>query len=155
MIQKIVLTIAIFLVILLALSFGETTFAFFFSWISWLTGSAIKNFSELFFHLKDYVQDNGLKVVIALALTIPISYWVSRRQKQDATRAWSKRKLSIFLAVFLGWIGIHRFYIGHYFWGLVYIMLFIVFAPAAVLLALIDAVRFFSMNDEEFELLYR
>ncbi|MCQ9615965.1 TM2 domain-containing protein [Paenalcaligenes niemegkensis] len=155
MLQKIVLAIAVFLVILLALSFGETAFSTFFAWISWISGAAIESFSDVYQRVADYVQASPVKVVIALLLTIPISYWISRRQQGNATPSTSKRKVTIFLAVFLGWIGIHRFYIGQYFWGLLYILLFMVFAPISILLALIDAVRYITMNDDEFDLLYR
>ena len=127
MIQKFILAVAIFLIILLALSFGETAFAVFFSWLTWISCSAIHSFSELYHHVVAYAQANALKVVIALALTIPISYWISRRHKSASPSTLSKRKLSIVLAIFLGWIGIHRFYIGQYFVGLLYIVLFVIF----------------------------
>lgn len=155
MVQRIVLLVAVFLIILLALSFGETIFAAFFSWINWLSGKAVINFTGLSQHVTSYVQANALKVMIAVVLTLAISYWISRPQQSEAKYTFSKRKISIFLAVFLGWLGLHRFYIGHYVVGMMYVITFYLFTPIAVLLALMDAVRFFTMSDDEFLLRFR
>lgn len=53
------------------------------------------------------------------------------------------------LALFFGWIGIHRFYLGQVGWGILYLFLFFFFG-LSVLLGLIDAIAFFSMDQESF-----
>lgn len=53
------------------------------------------------------------------------------------------------LALFLGGIGIHQFYIGNSKKGILYLLFFWTFVPA--ILAFIDAIRFFMMSDLEFK----
>jgi len=57
------------------------------------------------------------------------------------------------LALFFGWIGIHRFYLGQVGWGILYLFLFFFFG-LSVLLGLIDAIAFFSMDQESFNAKY-
>jgi len=58
------------------------------------------------------------------------------------------RKTAAFLALFLGHLGIHKFYLGSWGWGILYILFFFTFIPMGV--ALIEAIRYFSINDDEF-----
>src|SRR5690606_36637027 len=68
MLKKLILVVAIFLVILLALSFGETVFREVFAWISSLTGVLIRNFGDLYFEAMGYLRAHTGKVVLALVL---------------------------------------------------------------------------------------
>jgi TM2 domain-containing membrane protein YozV len=54
------------------------------------------------------------------------------------------------LALFLGWAGIHRFYLGQAGLGILYFFLMFFFG-ISFLLGLIDAIVFFSMSDQEFD----
>lgn len=53
------------------------------------------------------------------------------------------------LALFLGGIGIHKFYMGSWGWGMVYLATFWTWVPA--LLALAEAIRYFSLSEEDFQ----
>ena len=151
MLQKIILVIAIFIITLIALTFGETMADEVFFWISRLTGLAINGFSDIYHAVSYYAQDNAVKVLIAVALTIPISIWVLKHKNNDMENATKQRKIAIVLALLLGWIGGHRFYLGQIGWGVFYLIVFLLFAPLAVLLGLIDAVRYALISDEDFK----
>lgn len=56
------------------------------------------------------------------------------------------------LSLFLGWLGIHRFYLGQAGLGIVYLLLF--WTPVIWILSLIDAIAFFSMDQENFDFKY-
>ncbi len=60
-----------------------------------------------------------------------------------------KSKLAAALfALFLGGIGIHKFYLGKVGWGIAYLLFCWTFIPAIV--AFVEAILFFVMSDEEF-----
>lgn len=152
--RNLALAIGVFIVVLVALSFGEKITSELFIWLSHITGIAMHQLQDLTLVMQRYVQANWGKVLIALALTVPISLWISRQSQQGepSDRIHKKRKIAIFLAVFLGWLGIHRFYLGQIGWGLVYIVIFYLFAPLIVLISWIDALRYVLMSDEDFAL---
>ena len=54
MLKNLILIVAIFVAILLALTFGEAVFHDIFAWISTLTGVLIRNFSDLFAVVGNY-----------------------------------------------------------------------------------------------------
>lgn len=56
------------------------------------------------------------------------------------------------LAFFFGLFGVHRFYLGQTGLGILYLVFFWTMIPA--LLSLIDAILFFSMNREDFDMKY-
>jgi TM2 domain-containing membrane protein YozV len=150
MLRHIILIAAVFIVILLALTFGETAARQAFAWMSTLADLFIRNFSGMFDALATYLHRHTGKVLLALLLTIPISFWILKSKRQALDTPSSQRKIAIVLAVFLGWLGGHRFYLGQVGWGVCYLILFYIFPPFAVILGLIDALRYLFMDDETF-----
>lgn len=150
MLQKVVLAVAIFLIILVALTFGEGVVQQLFAWVSHLTGLVIDNFSDIYEILRDYLRAHAAKVIIAVVLTLPITYWVLRSQGHALKQPNTHRKIAIVLAIFLGWLGAHRFYLGQIGWGLLYLIVLWLFPPIAVLAGLVDAIRYLFMKDSEF-----
>ncbi|MDZ4747105.1 MAG: NINE protein [Saprospiraceae bacterium] len=66
----------------------------------------------------------------------------------------SKTAAGLF-AFFLGWAGVHRFYLGQVGLGIFYVFLtFISFGIITGIMGLIDAIVFFSMTEEKFDLKY-
>lgn len=151
MLQKIILAIAVFVVILLALIFGEAIAREAFAWLSHLTGLVIHNFSDVYYAVKGYLSRHTAKVLIALLLTVPITLWIIKNKGDELKKPHSHRKIAIVLAIFLGWLGAHRFYQGQIGGGIVFLIIFYVFAPLAVVLGFIDAIRYIFMSDDEFE----
>lgn len=150
MAKKVTLVLVIFLIVLLALSFGEAVFEQVFQWISHITGILVRNFGDLFAALFLWVQLHLNKVLLAAILTVPISVWVLRSRSDMLQAPTTQRRIAIVLAIFLGWLGAHRFYLGQIGWGLVYLVLCYVFMPLAVILGLIDAIRYLFMDEEAF-----
>lgn len=62
------------------------------------------------------------------------------------------RGLAVVLALFLGGIGVHRFYLGQIGWGLLFAFFFWTFIPA--LFAFIDVIRYAVINEQEFHRRY-
>ncbi len=56
------------------------------------------------------------------------------------------------LALFLGGLGIHRFYLGQVGLGFVYMLLCWTFVPSMI--AFIDMIAFFAMNEDKFNTIY-
>lgn len=150
MLQKIILAIAIFVVVLVALTFGEVIFHDVFAWLSHISGLLIENFSDLFYATLRYLSEHRTKVAIALLLTIPITLWIARSKGNELKKPTNQRKVAIVLAIFLGWLGAHRFYLGQIGWGIAYLIIFWVFTPLAVVLGFIDALRYLLMPDDAF-----
>jgi TM2 domain-containing membrane protein YozV len=61
----------------------------------------------------------------------------------------SRRSAAAFLALALGGIGVHKFYLGRTAQGMTYLLLFWTFIPA--LFAVCEGLFYLSMSDEEFE----
>lgn len=148
MLQKIILGIAIFLLVLLGLAFGETVFKYISSYLNVL----LEDFIYLIEDLQQYLLVHWGKALLALVITIPLVIWISKTKKDAIERPNSHRKIAIVLAVFLGWIGVHRFYLGQIGMGLFFLVLFAIWSPLAYFLALIDALRYAFMGDDEFKL---
>lgn len=150
MLQKTVLAIAVFLIILVALTFGEGMIEQLLAWLSHLTGLIIYNFSDIYHAIHAYISTHMTKVVVALVLTAPITYWIVHTRSEELKKPNTHRKIAIVLAIFLGWLGAHRFYLGQIGWGLLFLIVLWVFPPVAVLAGLVDAIRYLFMKDTEF-----
>lgn len=57
-----------------------------------------------------------------------------------------------FLALFTGYLGVHRFYLGQVGMGIVYFLL--MFTGISFILGLIDAISFFTMDQDRFDIKY-
>lgn len=152
MLQNAFIAIAVFLAILIALTFGESLTQQAFAWLSHLTGLALDNMADIYHALAAYAGAHQGKILLALLLTVPICLWIlrSNSQGQTAGRQGGRRRMAIVLALLLGWLGVHRFYLGQIGRGIVYLILCYVFTPLVVVLSLIDAIRFWFMDDEAF-----
>ncbi|HBT33333.1 MAG TPA: hypothetical protein DEB15_11135 [Pusillimonas sp.] len=150
MLRKALIPIAVFLIVLVALTFGETVGTQMLRWLNHLTGLVIHNFADVWYAVETFVRLHFTKIIIALVLTIPISIWLIRQQGEKLTRGVSTRKMAIILAIFLGWLGAHRFYLGQIGWGIIYLIILWIFPPLVVIISLIDAIRYAFMNDDEF-----
>lgn len=63
----------------------------------------------------------------------------------------NKRKnktAAILLALFLGGIGVHKFYLGQWGWGILYLLFCWTFIPAII--ALVELVIYITMSEERF-----
>lgn len=152
MLQRAILVIAIFLAILVALTFGDALLSQAYVWVSRLTGWVVYNFADLFAGIRHYLSTHTTKVLLAIALTLPVSWWVFRNREKELRNPHNHRKIAIVLAICLGWLGAHRFYLGQIGWGIVYLVILWFFPPLVIVLALIDAVRYFFMTDEQFSI---
>lgn len=62
------------------------------------------------------------------------------------------RGIAIVLALFLGGLGIHRFYVGQVAWGFVFLFFWWTFIP--VFFSLIDVIRWSAMSEATFKKRY-
>lgn len=62
------------------------------------------------------------------------------------------KTVTALLALFLGWIGIHRFYLGKTVVGLIYLIFCWTFIPAII--SFIEAIIFFTMDQQAFDAKY-
>ena len=151
MLKTILLSIVIFAVVLIALTFGEKTFNVFAEWLYELTGIAVINLQSLYMSIKGYVLDDPFKVMMALIITAIICFWLFKNNGAKLNEEGTPRKIAIILAIFLGWLGVHRFYLNQLITGLLYLIISQIFLPLAVILSLIDAVRYYSMSEVDFQ----
>lgn len=56
------------------------------------------------------------------------------------------------LAIFIGGLGIHKFYLGKYIQGIIYLLFMWTWMPMIV--SCIEAIIFFCMSEEDFNLAY-
>ena len=151
MLKNILLSIVIFAVVLIALTFGEKTFKVFAECLYELTGIAVINLQSLYMSIKGYVLDDPFKVMMALIITAIICFWLFKNNGAKLNEEGTPRKIAIILAIFLGWLGVHRFYLNQLITGLLYLIISQIFLPLAVILSLIDAVRYYSMSEVDFQ----
>ena len=150
MLQRAILIIAIFLAILVALTFGDVLLSQAYAWISRLTGWVMHNFADVIAGVQHFLSTHTTKVLLAIGLTVPVSWWVFHNREKELRNPANHRKIAIVLAICLGWLGAHRFYLGQIGWGIVYLLIFWFFPPLAIVLGLIDGIRYFFMTDEQF-----
>lgn len=75
---------------------------------------------------------------------------ITAQSQPELEAKTEKTKLAAaLLALFLGGIGIHKFYMGSWGWGLVYLATFWTWIPA--LLALAEAIRYFTLTEKDFQ----
>lgn len=151
MIKNIFLSIFIFAAVLIALTFGENVFNVFATWVYDLTGIVIINLSSIYHSLKGYVLQDPFKIILALIITAIISFWLFKNNNAKLNEKGTPRKMAIVLAILLGWLGVHRFYLNQIATGLVYLILSQIFLPLTVILSLIDAIRYYSMDEVTFQ----
>jgi len=88
--------------------------------------------------------------------------WLNSESKVVSTNSVISKKSKTtagLLAIFLGWIGIHKFYLGRTKWGVIHIVVFMVspialtfFAPLLMGFAgFIQGIIIISMNEAEFD----
>lgn len=151
MLKNILLSIFIFAAVLIALTFGEKTFNVFAQWLYDLTGIAVINLHSLYISLKGYIMQDPFKVIVALIITAIICFWLFKNNNAKLNEKGTPRKMAIVLAILLGWLGVHRFYLNQIIMGLFYLIISQIFLPLAVVLSLIDAVRYYSMDEVAFQ----
>ncbi len=64
------------------------------------------------------------------------------------------KTVAVLLALFLGGLGIHQFYLGHTGRGIAMLVLLVLFFPAALVWALVDFFRFLSLSTDDFDRRY-
>ncbi|MEO8380915.1 MAG: NINE protein [Acidobacteriota bacterium] len=74
------------------------------------------------------------------------------RQRVVSVNAGRNRTSAAILALFLGGLGVHKFYLGQSGLGIVYLLFFWTFVPAFV--GFIEAIVYLSMTDEAFNARY-
>jgi TM2 domain-containing membrane protein YozV len=75
------------------------------------------------------------------------------RQSSNDEPPQKKEKLTAsLLAILLGDIGLHKFYLGQPFMGVLYLLFFWTFVPAV--LGLLEGICYLSMKDEDFDKKY-
>lgn len=151
MLQKIMLPVIVFIIVLIGLTFGEGVFAALASWIHQVTGIVIYNFQDLYLTVSLYVSRHPVKILAAIVITAFVCVWIYKNKGEEMNKQANARKIAIFLAIFLGWLGAHRFYAGQIGMGLFYLIISFIWLPLTVFLGLIDAVRYIFMSDDEFK----
>ncbi len=68
------------------------------------------------------------------------------------TRTSKSKTTAGLLAIFLGGIGVHKFYLGRVGWGVVYLILSWTWIPA--ILGIIEGIIYFTMSDKDFHVKY-
>ncbi|NOL49698.1 TM2 domain-containing protein [Pelistega europaea] len=152
--QKVIVPVVIFIAVLIALMFGEGLLSSLLSFLEDALGFFLDYWRMFYTHVADFVVNNPYKLLLALVITAIASLWIFKRHGDELNSPTNRRKFAVVLAIFLGWLGAHRFYLGQYGKGIVYILISAVFAPLSVLLSFIDAVRFLAMDDAEFRTHY-
>ncbi|NLA89553.1 MAG: TM2 domain-containing protein [Alcaligenaceae bacterium] len=151
MFKNILLTVFIFAAVLIALTFGESVFNVFATWVYDLTGIVLINLQSVYEGLRAYVLKDPFKIILALIITAIISYWLFKNNNAKLNEEGTPRKIAIVLAILLGWLGVHRFYLNQIVTGLLYLILSQIYLPLTIILSLIDAVRYYSMDELSFK----
>lgn len=87
----------------------------------------------------DFEVSGGAAIAVYGALSQPAAYpGVSGKSRSTAA----------ILAILLGGLGIHKFYLGAWGWGLVYLIFCWTYIP--VILGVIEGIRYLTLSDEDF-----
>jgi len=70
-------------------------------------------------------------------------------QPPTTFRSGRSKYVAALLAFFLGWIGIHKFYLGRNGWGLLYLLFSWTFIPAII--SFFEGIRYLIISDDDFE----
>ncbi len=98
---------------------------------------------------KKYCTDCG-QLILARAEICP---FCGVRQPAIGNNKENRTKLTAgLLALFLGWIGIHKFYLGQKGLGIIYLIFFWTFIPGII--SLIEAIIYLSMSQQNFDAKY-
>ncbi|NEN76258.1 TM2 domain-containing protein [Pelistega sp. NLN82] len=154
MMQKFFIILLVFIASLMALTFGEGVLRSLGHFIQIIYFGIYEYWQDIFDYLGHFISLHPYKIILALIITAIVSFWLFHQKEQVITQPNSRRKIAILLAIFLGWLGAHRFYNNQIGLGLIYIILSILFTPFSILLSLIDALRFLFMSDETFSIKY-
>lgn len=73
-------------------------------------------------------------------------------QRPTVVTATKSRSLAVLLALFLGGVGIHKFYLRSPGWGALYLLFCWTFIPAII--AVLEAIFYLCMSDAAFEYRY-
>ncbi len=68
---------------------------------------------------------------------------------QSHAHSGKNRFAAAILAILLGGVGIHKFYLGAWGWGLIYLVFSWTFIPSAI--GVIEGIRYLVLSDEAFE----
>ncbi|MDY3331968.1 MAG: TM2 domain-containing protein [Pelistega sp.] len=153
--QKILIPIVIFIAVLIALMFGEGLLRTLFYFLENTFAFVFDYWRAFYEYAAEFIEANPFKLLLAIIITVIATFWVFSKHGDELNAPANKRKIAIILAIFLGWIGAHRFYLNQYGKGICYILLSILFTPLVVLISFIDAARFLFSTDEEFRAKYR
>lgn len=74
------------------------------------------------------------------------------RQRENSGSRKRERVTAALLALFLGWIGIHHFYLGNVALGILYLVFAVTFIPAIA--AFVEFIIFLCMTDTQFDAKY-
>jgi TM2 domain-containing membrane protein YozV len=69
-----------------------------------------------------------------------------------STASGKNRIVAALLALFVGGLGIHKFYLGRIGWGIVYVLFCWTFVP--MLVSFVEAIVYLCMSDQAFEAKY-
>lgn len=84
----------------------------------------------------------------ALHLSATVCPYCGAIQPGTTVRMAKSRIGAALLAIFLGGFGIHKFYLGRTFWGIIYLLFFWTFIPQII--AFIEGILYLLMSDEKF-----
>jgi len=79
--------------------------------------------------------------------------------RQESPQAGKSKVVAGLLAIFLGGLGIHKFYLGKPVQGVLYILFFFILLPLALffipsIVAFVEGIIYLSMSDEKFNAKY-
>lgn len=138
--QKILIPIVIFIAVLLTLMFGEGLFAHLFNLLENTLRFLWNSWHIFYIRVVDFVIANPYKILLALVITAIATVWLFKHHSDSINAPTNRRKLAIILAIFLGWLGVRRFYLRQYGLGCAYLIISL-FIPITVLISFIRPCR--------------